>query len=391
MTDDSIDVHLPVADTMPEYRRTATDLFFTVGWQLGKYYDSKLRPLLGDQWLEDISSMRGERRTFALHDPVFTLKEPSHYSDSRIRICMPKEGRHELLDSMDDLLKLRNGWIHASIRPSTSELARVAKTTRAVGHPLQLAVVNDAERVTERLDAIGRGELFMGDELTELRAQVAEAEQRVTELQASARSSEHDLQAALAGLDAALSAVAFAEKVSEPPPAMPPGSRWEYPRGTTELRLSRLGDVVHPETLEAFNAADGRTSRDLGSAWLKILPAGGDVWLDEHGNVTCYLHEHFVLLDNVSGQTFDVKPGDPAPGFLLPGGYLLEADGGIVERSSGVYLQSIHPESARDLGRRLLASCPRGGKIALTSTWHLAADIDDRWATIGNVTPDEWF
>ena len=83
--------------------------------------------------------------------------------------------------------------------------------------------------------------------------------------------------------------------------------------------------------------------------------------------------------------------GMPAPGFLLPGDYLLEADGTIVDRASGLRLASVRPASADGVGARLLKSYPRGGKIALTSSWHIAADIDDRWITIGTVTPEEWF
>jgi hypothetical protein len=387
----AIEVHLPVSDSIPEHRRTATDLFFTVGWQLGEYYDARLRPILGDHWVEEISRLRAERRPFALHDPVFTLKEPSHYADSRIRICLPNEGRLELLDAMDDLLKLRNGWIHASIRPSTSELARVAAKTQEVGLPLGLSVVDDSERVIERLAAIERGELFEADELESLRSQLDDAQERVALLESDAKTSRRDLQAALAALDSARAAVAFAEKTGEPPPAMPPGSRWEYPRGSTALRLSRLGDVVDPETLEPFVAPDGRGSRELGTEWLKILPAGGDVWLDEHGNVTTHLHEHFVLLDNVSGETVKVSIGMPASGFLLPGDFLLEPDGTILDRSSGSTLASVRPESAKRVGARLLDVYPEGGKIALTSSWHIAADIDDRWTTIGTVTQHEWF
>jgi hypothetical protein len=49
-----LEVHLPVSDSMSESRRTATDLFFAVGWQLGEFYDTKLRPVLGE---------RGSRRS----------------------------------------------------------------------------------------------------------------------------------------------------------------------------------------------------------------------------------------------------------------------------------------------------------------------------------------
>jgi hypothetical protein len=385
------DVHLPVADSIPEFRRTATDLFFTVAWQLGEYYDSKLQPLLGENWVAEISEMRGEHRPFALHDPVFTLKEPSYHSDSRIRICLPKTGRDELLDAMDDLLKLRNGWIHASIRPSGIELIRVATKSREVAAPLNLPVADDATRVLERVEAIQRGELFVDEELEALRAQLGDAESRVAALQADAQSSKRDLQAALAGLDAALGAVRLAERISEPPPTLPPGSRWDYPRGSTRLRLSRLGDVLHPETLEPFDSPDGRASRELGRSWLRVLPAGGDLWLDDHGNVTCHLREHFVLLDNVSGRTVEVGIGEPAPGFLLPGSYLLKQDGTIVDRSSGRPLAEVRPDDAQLVGERLLNAYPSGGKIALTSTNHVVADIDDRWTTIGSVTVGEWF
>jgi hypothetical protein len=385
------DVRLPTADSVAEFRRTATDLFFEAAWELGEYYDEKLRPILGDAWVADISAARGERRPFALHDPVFALKEPSHYSDSRIRLCLPKEGRGELLDAMDDLLKLRNGWIHASIRPSAEQLRLVAATTIRVAEPLGLLVEGQTRLVLERLDAIERGEAFASDELDELRRRLAETERAVAALEAGAATSQRELQSALAARDEALAGLAFAEKTREPPPALPPGSIWDYPRGERRLRLSRLGDVVDPETLEPFNAPDGRDSRQLGGAWLEVIPAGGDLWLDEFGNVTTHLQEHLVLLDNVTGQATKVEIGDPAPGFLLPGSFELRADGTITDRSTGSTLEEVRGDLARHVGERLLANYAGGGKIALTSTGHVAADINDRWTTIGHVTTDEWF
>jgi hypothetical protein len=383
-------VRLPTSDSVAEFRRTATDLIFQTAWELGEYYDEKLRPIIGDAWVADISVARGERRPFALHDPVFALKEPSHYPDSRIRLSLPKEGRGELLDAMDDLLKLRNGWLHASIRPSGEQLRRLAETTLRVVEPLALSVGDEARLVLERVAAIERGNLFSEDDLDQLRRRLEETERLVAGLEADAATSQRDLQAALAARDEAISSLAFAEKTLEPPPALPPGSIWEYPRGETRLRLSRLGDVVDPETLAPFDAPDGRRSRELGAAWLEVLPAGGDVWLDEFGNATCHLQEHVVLLDNVTGQATEVAVGDPAPGFFLPGSFELRPDGTIVDRASGVTLEDVRPDVARQVGERLLASYA-GGKIALTSTGHIAADIDDRWTTIGRVSRDEWF
>jgi hypothetical protein len=385
------DVRLPTEDSVSEFRRTATDLFFETAWALGEYYDEKLRPILGDAWVAEISAARSERRPFALHDPVFALKEPSHHADSRIRLCLPKEGRGELLDAMDDLLKLRNGWIHASIRPSAEQLRRVAATTIRVAEPLSLVVEGEARLVLERLDAIERGETFASDELDELRRRLAETERVVAALETDAATSQRELQSALATRDEALAGLAFAAKTREPPPALPPGSIWYYPRGESRLRLSRLGDVVDPETLEPFDAPDGRRSRELGEAWLEVIPAGGDLWLDEFGNVTTHLQEHLVLLDNVTGQASEVEIGDPAPGFLLPGSFELRADGAIIDRSTGSRLDEVRGDVARSVGQRLLANYPGGGKIALTTTGHVAADIDDRWTTIGSVTADEWF
>jgi hypothetical protein len=95
---------------------------------------------------------------------------------------------------------------------------------------------------------------------------------------------------------------------------------------------------------------------------LKILPAGGDVWLDEHGNITCHLQENFVLLDNVSGRTVEVEIGGPAPGFLLPGNYLLRENGTIVDRTSGTTLASRRPPTNFKISNRCGSS---GGKSAL--------------------------
>jgi hypothetical protein len=383
-------VRLPVSDSITEFRRTATDLFFQTGWELGELYDEKLRPVLGDAWVADISTARGERRPFALHDPVFTLKEPSQYPDSRIRLCLPKEDRGQLLDAMDDLLKLRHGWIHASIKPSAEQLRRVAEVTLRVARPLGLPVAQVAHLVLERVEAIEQGEMFSEDELEELRDRLADTERVVSALEAGAATSQRELQDALAARDEALSSLALAEKTHEPPPSLPPGSVWDFPRGEIRLRLSRLGDVVNPETLEPYDAPDGRRSRELGEAWLEVLPAGGDLWLDEFGNVTAHLEEHLVLLDNVTGQATQVAIGDPAPGFLLPGSYELRPDGTIVDRLTRVTLTAVRPDVAKSVGERLLAAY-EGGKIALTSTGHIAADIDDRWTTIGRVSRDEWF
>jgi hypothetical protein len=381
---------LPTSDSIGECLRAATDLFFETAWELGEYYDAKLQPILGGAWVQDISITRGEHRPFALHDPVFTLKEPSHYADSRIRICLPTNGRGELLDAMDDLLKLRNAWIHAAIRPSLEQLRLLAETTLRVAEPLGLDVAHRARLVLERVSAIARGATFIDDELDGVRRRLGQTDRLVAALEADAATSQRELHEALAARDEAIAGVAFAEKSREPPPALPPGSIWSYPRGETRLRLSRLGDIVDPETLEPFDAPDGRRSRELVEAWLEVVPAGGDLWLDDFGNVTCHLQEHLVLLDNVSGEVTEAGVGDPVPGFLLPGSFELRVDGTIIDRTSCTELADVRPERASDVGQRLLENYA-GGKIAVTSTGHVAADIEDRWTMIGRVSRDEWF
>jgi len=78
-------------------------------------------------------------------------------------------------------------------------------------------------------------------------------------------------------------------------------------------------------------------------------------------------------------------------GALLPFLYTLKLDATIIDRKSKQELQTVIGEKAMEVGNRLLATHPSGGRLRISQTGLILGHEEERWVVIGAVSASEWF
>ena len=78
-------------------------------------------------------------------------------------------------------------------------------------------------------------------------------------------------------------------------------------------------------------------------------------------------------------------------GALLPFSYTLKLDATIIDRKSKQELQAVIGEKAVEVGNKLLAVHPSGGRLRISQTGLVLGYEDDRWVVIGAVSASQWF
>lgn len=78
-------------------------------------------------------------------------------------------------------------------------------------------------------------------------------------------------------------------------------------------------------------------------------------------------------------------------GALLPYSYTLKLDATIIDRKSKQDLRNIIGEKAVEVGNRLLAIHPSGGRLRISQSGLIIGYESDSWVVIGAVSASEWF
>ncbi len=78
-------------------------------------------------------------------------------------------------------------------------------------------------------------------------------------------------------------------------------------------------------------------------------------------------------------------------GPFLPFSYTLKLDATIIERKSKQELKTKIGEKAIEVGRKLLAIHPTGGRLRISEKGLVMGFENDRWVIIGSVSASEWF
>jgi hypothetical protein len=78
-------------------------------------------------------------------------------------------------------------------------------------------------------------------------------------------------------------------------------------------------------------------------------------------------------------------------GSLLPFSYTLKMDATIIDRKSKQELQAVIGERALDIGKKLLAIHPTGGRLRVSHTGLVLGYEKEDWVVIGAVSASDWF
>ena len=78
-------------------------------------------------------------------------------------------------------------------------------------------------------------------------------------------------------------------------------------------------------------------------------------------------------------------------GELLPFSYTLKLDATVIDRKSKQELQKVIGAKAVEVGIKLLATHPSGGRLRISQTGLVLGYEEDCWVIIGAVSASEWF
>lgn len=78
-------------------------------------------------------------------------------------------------------------------------------------------------------------------------------------------------------------------------------------------------------------------------------------------------------------------------GETLPYSYTLKLDATIIDRKSKKELGQLVGDRGLDVGRRLLAIHPSGGRLRVSESGLVIGFEQNKWVVIGSVCASEWF
>ena len=109
-------------------------------------------------------------------------------------------------------------------------------------------------------------------------------------------------------------------------------------------------------------------------------------------NVTDSTNPASAIIDLIPLITIE----EPNIGELLSEGldtqsYVLQLNGEVRDRTTGVILSDIRPDFGHKVGVFLLVRKPNGGRIRMTVSGALVAYFEDHWGYLARIPPEYWF
>lgn len=345
-----VTIELPQDETPGELIKGYFTLMRAFGWDLYVTCHFALKDDLGPHWFAarisdlkqaDPQNWRPNYR-FEPQDPGVILRDYVHEDDSPYLGVFG--GQFPMITAAKKILGTRNTWFHFGDDPTTAQLLEAAKVVRGF-------VISNGMHIGDRIhDLIAR--------LEELRTGRYMA--------ASARAGDEPVSGA-------------AEEIETPADLSRPsiGGTWIGAIPETRYRITRAGDVVHPQTMESVRTRVVGDFSEKVRAWTAVEPRGRELWIDD--------------ADGAVGGLIGAKPR--LLGFLGP-----DPDEDIARGFFTRHFYTIDGAEVIDLdsGQRLAASFAddvADGETLRVTTYGdvLAIDNPDGVARVAVVKPDEWF
>ena len=204
------ELNLPNAINEGQLRLLILDSFILLGESLGNFYDSRLSPLLGTNWVKDLAKSRNIF-SYNLVDPDWVIKEPLRNTTSPTRLILPKgQGFYNKLNL---LAKTRNSYFH---NKANCNLETVTTTLELfLNFSLEIPLnepIQSYSKALSRLKELADGKNFVEEKDGLFRIQLLE--QQVADMEEIANQQKREIQKQQFILDAALDDVAaYADKI----------------------------------------------------------------------------------------------------------------------------------------------------------------------------------
>lgn len=328
------ELNFPNANNEGQLRLLILDAFILLGESLGNHYDSKLRPLLGNNWLKDLARDRNDYG-YNLIDPDWVLKEPLRNSTSPTRLILPKG--QGFYNKINILAKTRNAYFHNHAICNIDSVREILQyfLDLCLDIPLDNASLQYSQAIV-RLDKLIAGEIFAPEPSGLTRIQLLE--QQVAEMEELANAQKSEIAKKQFVLDAALDEVAIhAEKLREIEHMVGGKNQLiaqvlvdkknaeekarhlqeEYDAKVAELKDKEFQEKQYKDLLaklaenHTVASLQGKPEQDVANSDINLDP--GSIWSGEKGARRLTLSVNFrELYDTKTGELLSEKYGDAA-------------------------------------------------------------------------------
>lgn len=346
-----VSIALPEDETPGELIKGYFTLMRAFGWDLYVTSHFTLRESLGSQWFpariselkdSDPKNWRPNHR-FEPQDPGVILRDYVHEQDSPYLTVFG--GQFQKQSAAKKILATRNTWFHFGDDPTTAQLVEAAKVVRGFVQSSDMHIAGRIDALIERL-----GDLRAGRYPT----------------------------AAVPSSPATAPDVAEPELLDTPEDLPRPsiGGTWVGPIPELRYRITRAGDVVHPDTMESVRSKVTGGFEEKVRAWTAVEPRGRELWIDADGAVGGFIGATPRLL----GYLGPDPEGDVVRGFFTPHFYTVDGDE-IADLDSGERRESQVTQGLSD-----------GATLRVTTYGDVLVVGDaDGMERVATVTAAEWF
>lgn len=352
MNDIDVSIALPEDESPGELIKGYFTLMRAFGWDLYVTSHFTLRESLGSQWFAArISELKDSdpknwhpNHRFEPQDPGVILRDYVHEQDSPYLSVFG--GQFQKQTAAKKILATRNMWFHFGDDPTVAQLVEAAKVVRGFVHSSGMHIAGRIDALIERLDALRTG-----------RYPAKRAPDATSALSVAAETPTLDAPEDL------------------PRPSI--GGTWVGPIPQLRYRITRAGDVVHPETMESVRSNVTGDFAEKVRAWTAVVPRGRELWIDDtDGAVGGFIGATPRLL----GYLGPDPTSDIARGFFTPHFYAVEGDE-IADLDSGERRKSPFSEGLAD-----------GATLRVTTYGDVLVVGDaDGMERVATVTAAEWF
>jgi len=345
-----VSIALPEDETPGELIKGYFTLMRAFGWDLYVTSHFVLRESLGSQWFaariselkdSDPKNWRPNHR-FEPQDPGVILRDYIHEQDSPYLSVFG--GQFQKQTAAKKILATRNTWFHFGDDPTTAQLEEAAKVVRGFVQSSDMHITGRVNALVERLSEL--------------------------------RSGRYPADAAPSA--PALVPVAAPEPLNTPEDLPRPsiGGTWVGPIPALRYRMTRVGDVVHPDTMESVRSRVTGDFAEKVRAWTAVEPRGRELWIDTDGAVGGFIGATPRLLGYLGSDPAE----DIARGFFTPHYYAVDGNE-IADLDSGERRTTPFAQALAD--GAMLRATTYGDVLVVGDT--------DRLERVATVTAANWF
>lgn len=360
------------------------DCLILFGEELGSYYDLKMKPILGDNWLRLIGQERGEYN-LTLHDPDFVIKEPLR-SDSKLRSILPKN--KSFYDNLDILRKIRNYIAHNKTEGGYEQTREVLQILFQVSMDIGLTnCTNQFAFAIKRVEALNDGQNFTRDPHTTNR--VEDLERKSAELEEQLFDERVRLADLSKKLEEANSVVVIKEFELQEQGENTINQTASVERLTLELDRAQ----VEAQELRTQLETNLQKAEDIKKSEVNLKKLIASLAETISNPLSARVSKTSNPEDKIIGKGDSTiresqsvqEIGSP---WELPKGsrkLVLSVSARDLVDKSGSILSGVDPARTKALAEKWLKIRPQGGRIFIDENGHASTLIDDQLIYLGNV------